>query len=930
MRLQDVKMLPKLISLLLLVSLIPVAIVAFWSTTQAKEALIEQSYQQLTAVREIKKTQIEGYLNSSLNDIDVLAKTVAMVRRSAVDKMLAVQAIKQQQLQSELNNTLEEVSLLAKTLEVEQLYRGLVQYHNETHVKASGAYDVTSDDYQQIHSSLGAPISDIAQTRHFDDIVMICAKHGHIMFSTDKKTDLGSNLKFGPYKQSVLKDLWEKVINTQDVSVVDFQPYAANQLLPTAYVGTPIYLNGEMTGVMAVQISSARINEIMAERTGLGLTGETYLVGADNLMRSNSFLDPDHHSLIASFKDPKQGKVDTFATTEALNGESGIDVIRDYRNQLTLSAWSPVKMGDITWAFVYQLDIGEAFNPIDNEGLSFWDEFNKVYGYYDLFLMDSSGYVFYSASKEADYQTNMLSGKYADSNLGLLVKKVKISKAVEIADFAPYAPSNGAPAAFISAPILHSNEVELIAALQLSTASINGIMQQRQGMGDSGETYLVGSDKRMRSDSFLDSKNHSIAASFSGSIAENGIDSPAVSRALKGETDSQILTDYNGNPVLSAFTPVKIGDEQWVVIAEIDESEVMQPVNELVNNIIFIGLMCVLLVLTIAIGVSRSIAKPIQQCVGAANSLAAGDLTITLQSNAKDETGQLIRSMAKLVTQLTNVIGNVRSGADNLASASQQVSGTAQNISQGATEQASSVEQTSAAVEELTSSVQQNSENAKVTDNMATQSAGQAVQGGDAVDRTVDAMRQIAEKIGVIEDIAYKTNLLSLNAAIEAARAGEHGKGFTVVAAEVRKLAESSRTTAQEINILAKGSVSIAEDAGRLLKEMVPSIRKTADLVQEISAASDEQSTGVGQINDAMEQLDQATQQNAAASEELAATSEELSGQAEELQQTVSFFKLTQNADMALNVPAVHNIQSQSFSPDREYNELNKNDFERF
>jgi methyl-accepting chemotaxis protein len=240
---------------------------------------------------------------------------------------------------------------------------------------------------------------------------------------------------------------------------------------------------------------------------------------------------------------------------------------------------------------------------------------------------------------------------------------------------------------------------------------------------------------------------------------------------------------------------------------------------------------------------------------------------------------------------LSGVIREVNRVVDSLSSASEEVSATAQSLSQASSEQAAGVEETSASIEQMTASIAQNTENAKVTDGMATKAAQEAAEGGTAVKETVAAMKQIAKKIGIIDDIAYQTNLLALNAAIEAARAGEHGKGFAVVAAEVRKLAERSQVAAQEIGEVATNSVELAERAGRLLDEMVPNIRKTSDLVQEITAASEEQSSGVGQINAAVSQLSQTTQQNASSSEELAATAEEMSGQAELLQQLMSLFK---------------------------------------
>lgn len=318
-------------------------------------------------------------------------------------------------------------------------------------------------------------------------------------------------------------------------------------------------------------------------------------------------------------------------------------------------------------------------------------------------------------------------------------------------------------------------------------------------------------------------------------------------------------------------------------------------------QMIVLILAATLLGMLIGVLVTRSITRPLAGAVQAADRMAAGDLSQDLVIDRKDETGRLLGAMQNMTERLRSILGDVRSSADALSSASEQVSSTSQSLSQAANEQAASVEQTSASVEEMSASIAQNTESAKITDGIAGKAANDAVQGGSAVGDTVLAMKQIADKIGIIDDIAYQTNLLALNAAIEAARAGDHGKGFAVVAAEVRKLAERSQVAAQEIGQVASSSVQLAEQAGQLLGEIVPNIQRTSDLVQEITAASQEQSSAAGQINIAMGQMNQITQQNASASEELAATAEEMNAQASQLQELIGYFRFEQGSVVVRN-----------------------------
>jgi methyl-accepting chemotaxis protein len=382
------------------------------------------------------------------------------------------------------------------------------------------------------------------------------------------------------------------------------------------------------------------------------------------------------------------------------------------------------------------------------------------------------------------------------------------------------------------------------------------------------------------------------------------------------------------------------------------ESKLMEQRSEVVAARVQRSLSVTLLVLVVAMAVAvvfsvqitRSITLPLASAVRVADAVAQGDTDVRIEATTRDEAGALLSALdrmvgstrdmiftagriaegdltvavrprsdkdglalalGQMVEKLVKVIGEVQSGASALASGASQVAATSETLSQGTTEQAASVEETTASLEQMSASINQNSENSRHLSQISTDGARVADESASAVSRTVLAMKDIAEKISIIDEIAYQTNLLALNAAIEAARAGEHGRGFSVVATEVRKLAERSQTAAKEISVLATSSVKTAEHSGILLGELAPKVRKGADVVQELSAASAEQAQGVSQVSRAMSQVDQVTQQNASAAEELSSTAEELSAQAQTLEQLVSFFRVAITS-RAASVPAPH------------------------
>lgn len=336
------------------------------------------------------------------------------------------------------------------------------------------------------------------------------------------------------------------------------------------------------------------------------------------------------------------------------------------------------------------------------------------------------------------------------------------------------------------------------------------------------------------------------------------------------------------------------------------------------SDLIYIIVVAVILVLSIVLAliVTSSFLRSIKRSIAAAVKISEGDLRVTMDVNSKDEFGDLANTLQETVSNLTDIVSKILLAADNVAAGSQELSQSAQQLSQGATEQASGTEEVTSSMEEMDSNIQQNSDNASQTEKLARKVSDDAIKSGEAVTKTVEAMRQIAEKIAIIEDIARNTNLLALNAAIEAARAGDHGKGFAVVASEVRKLAERSQSSANEISQISTSSVQTAEEAGDMLDTLIPDIQRTAELIQEISAASAEQRSGVDQINQAMLQLDQITQQNASASEEIASTSEELASQSRSMQDMIRFFK-TDDQDGTDRRPSVQRSSTHRPSPTR-------------
>ncbi len=839
----------KLLAAFLAVGVIPFAVVGLIALMESSDALTDQAYGQLEAVRGIKKAQIENYFLEREGDMGVLMETVANLRQEAFHVLEAVQENKKAEVEAYFDGRRRDAVVLSAN---ERVVQALQEF--EAAFEAEGG-EVDGSFWKSVEAKYADWLEQYREAYGYHDLFLL-AGDGDVVFTTARESDLGQNAAQGALADSPLGRCFEKSL--QGVSLQDFEPYAPSDNRFSAFVGAPVRSGGAVIGTVILQLPNGPMNEIVQRRHGMGETGETYLVGRN---RGKSAFRSDMLTM-GGGKYVVGYEITTPYIEEVFETRKGFErVYTDSNGKLVMVAADPLDIEGLDWAMVSKIDLEEAVAPrLEGDQEDFYTKYVQKYGYYDLFLIHPEGEVFYSVAREADYGTNMVNGTYADSGLGKLVRRVVEQERFEFADFEPYAPSDGKPAAFIAQPVMQEGEVELIVALQLPLSAINSIMQEREGMGQTGETYLVGPDHLMRSDSYLDPEHHSVQASFADP-GQGSVKTEAARKALAGETGEGVIIDYNGNPVLSAYTSVQIWGATWALLAEIDEAEAFAAVTTLEWLIGIVAMAGIAAIVLVALLIARSISAPIKR-----------------------------------------IIEGLNEGSDQVASASGQVSAASQSLAEGASEQAASIEETSSSLEEISSMTKQNAEHAGQANTLMDGTKQVVGSANASMTEMVTSMQEITKAseetgkiIKTIDEIAFQTNLLALNAAVEAARAGEAGAGFAVVADEVRNLALRAAEAARNTADLIEGTTKKVQDGSTLVErtseefgKVEESAVKVAELVGEIAAASREQSEGIDQVNQAVTDMDKVTQQNAANAEESASSSEEMNAQAEQMKQMVN------------------------------------------
>jgi methyl-accepting chemotaxis protein len=606
----------KLLFWLLLIALAPMAVIGAVGYSLSSGSLEKQSFDNLESTLVLQKKALEDYFSERTRNLENLVDDVQILKQKEFAKMAVIKTQKQKQVNSFFEARFRDIAAFAGSPRQEEAFVAL-------------SSDSESEEYSSFYSGW-------LKDRELGSLMLVAAD-GRIIYSNDDVLRSGVSLR----DQTGTPELaaYEKGLN--DVAFTDFIQSSLRDNAPAAYFSAPVKKGQETLGVVLFRLPNDSFNTIMQDSTGLGKTGEIYMVGPDGMFRSNSKYYEESTLVNPTFL------VDTESVAEGLADISSERVIINYRGAYVLSSYMPLKVAGLTWVLIVEIDQVEAMTPRQQgEELDYFAAYAEKYGYPDLYLLEPDGYIFYSAAQHGDYRTNILTGEFQDSSFANTMNEVLESKNMVVSDISRYQPANNKPTAFLAMPFLQDNQVSMVVALRIPIAQINAIMKSHGGLGETGDSYLVGPDKLWRTES-LQTTNYNVASTLLNS--ELTVDTKPVQEALAGNSGTGLTSNGLGDKVLASWKPFTFHDLQWAIVNEVNQAEISKPVTRLLNTSSMVAVGGVMAVLLLSFLVSGGITRQVGAIMGAMSKVEDGDYETRAEVISNDELGTMASSFNEMI-----------------------------------------------------------------------------------------------------------------------------------------------------------------------------------------------------------------------------------------------------------------------------------------
>lgn len=793
----------KLLFWLLLIALIPMVIIGVSSYSLSSASLEKQSFSSLASMLVLQKKSLEDYFSERTRNLENLVDNVQIQQQELFSKMETIKSLKKQQVENYFTSNLKNVAAFVESPQQKHIF---ADYAAEGHT--------AFDQYQSFYSKwLGK--------RDFDSL-MIISRAGQIIYSNDKRITPGVFLK----SKKGTPELAAFVSGLKNPSFTDFGRSPLRDNDTVAYFSAPVKNGNKVSGVILFTINSKSLDGLMHDIIGLGETGESYLVGRDRMFRSNSRLVDEDMVVNPAFL------VDTHSVDEAVEGKSGHDILINYRGEYVLSSYAATKVAGMTWALVVEVDLSEAMSA-KQEGAEqdYLATYANTYGYPDLYMLDPDGYIFYTARQQADYQTNILNGPYADSGFSKIVEQVLEKGTMVVSDYSRYAPAGGKVSAFLAKPIIKNDNVQMIIALQIPIDQVNAIMKNHGGLSETGDTYLVGSDKLWRTES-LQTANYKVKSTLLNPKVL--VDTKPVREALAGKSGTETVENGAGIKVLASWAPFVFHDLHWAIVNEISQTEVGKPVAKLFKTNVMMAVASILGVLFLSFLISGGITRQIGAIMKAMVKVEEGDFNTRAEVVSKDELGAMASSFNQMIENTKDLMDSREEEHEQLQESIMGMLMEISDLSEGdMTVRATVREDATGTVadslnmmlEELSgtiSKIKRSSEQVGVTANKLSSSTSELALRSESQSELIK---------GAVHDIEEMTAAIE-QAAVQANTSAETSKLSTAAATEGTKAVEETSLAMEAI----RGNV---QDTARAIKRLGESSQEISDFAKTINDISD-------------------------------------------------------------------------------------------